>query len=747
MENILKKFTFSLRKRKGLVIIITAALLIEAISGIQYLRTHKILEEEMEKRAESELTMKAILIKSTLNSNEDILMNHIWDINRNLSHPDSLFNAVDRVVRMNRYVSGSFIAFAPYYYPSHGRLFEPYARKDNGKLKVWQIGGEDHDYTTYHFYQAAMNTDGPFWVDPYYDNVGMKSYITSYVIALHDKSHKFVGVAGIDLSVKWMSDTIDHKHVYPSSFNLLLTEDGKVITRPDEKRVSKATADYFVRLINDSTVARKKSRSGRSDMISFKKDGEKGTIFYAFMKNKPHWQIAVVCYDKEVFATLNSMRIHMLLLMFLAFGILLFMIWLFARNEEKLKEKTIKEQKMDNELHIAHTIQQTLLPERDEMLDGTTKDVKVEGRLIPAKAVGGDLYNEFVRDDKLFFCIGDVSGKGVPSALIMAIMQSVFRTIASRENNPAHIMTQLNEMGCRNNKENIFVTLFVGVLDLPTGRLRLCNAGHEKPILIKRQANDDSSKEVSTVCQLLDVKANLPVALFNDFKYETQEITMEKGSTLFLYTDGLTEGRNAKNEQFGKKRTMEVLTHSNTTDPKQLVDDIVDQLNQFSAGTEQSDDLTLLAVSYTPEDEKEILDEELVLQNDVQQVERLNTFVKQSLQRLGVERPLANKLRLAVEEAVVNVMKYAYPTGTTGDICLRLTSNGHRIKFIITDSGGAFNPTEVSAADTTLSAEDRPIGGLGILLVRKLMDSINYERSRGKNVLTLRKEYKNIQKS
>ena len=741
----LKKLAYSLRKRKGLVIIITAALLIEAISAIQYFRTHEILEEEMEKRAESELTMKAILIKSTLNSNEDILMNHIWDIYRNLSRPDSLFDAVSRVVRMNRYVSGSFIAFAPDYYPSRGRLFEPYAQKEDGDVKVWQIGGQDHDYTQYTFYQDALNTEGPFWVDPYYDNVGTKSYITSYVIALRDKSQQFVGVAGIDLSVKWMSDTIEHKHIYPSSFNLLLTEDGKVITRPDEERVSKATSDYFVRLINDSTVARKKSRSGRSDMIPFEKDGEKGTIFYAFMKNKPHWQIAVVCHDKEVYAVLNSLRIHMLLLMLLGFGALLFIVWLFARNEEKLKEKTINEQKMENELHIAHTIQQTLLPEKDEKLDSTAKDVKVEGRLIPAKAVGGDLYNDFVRDDKLFFCIGDVSGKGVPSALIMAIMQSVFRTIASRENNPAHIMTQLNEMGCRNNKENIFVTLFVGVLDLPTGRLRFCNAGHEKPILIKRQSNGDSPEKVSTTCQMLDVKPNLPVALFSDFKYEEQEIMMEKGSTLFLYTDGLTEGRNAKNEQFGKERTMEVLANSNATDPKQLVDGIVDRMNQFSAGTEQSDDLTLLAVSYTPVEEQEILDEELVLQNNVQQVEQLNTFVKQSLQRLGVERPLSNKLRLAVEEAVVNVMQYAYPTGTTGDISIRLTSNGHRIKFVITDSGGAFNPTEVSAADTTLSAEDRPIGGLGILLVRKLMDSINYERSQGKNVLTLRKEYKNIQ--
>ena len=147
------------------------------------------------------------------------------------------------------------------------------------------------------------------------------------------------------------------------------------------------------------------------------------------------------------------------------------MVWRFARSEKQLAKRMAEQKRMDHELSIANTIQQTLLP-GSESLPANTKDIHMKGTLIPAKAVGGDLFNAFIRDDKLFFCIGDVSGKGIPSALIMAITQAVFRNIASRENSPEHIMTQLNEMSCRNNKENIFVTLFVGVLDLPTGHLR-----------------------------------------------------------------------------------------------------------------------------------------------------------------------------------------------------------------------------------------------------------------------------------
>jgi sigma-B regulation protein RsbU (phosphoserine phosphatase) len=361
-----------------------------------------------------------------------------------------------------------------------------------------------------------------------------------------------------------------------------------------------------------------------------------------------------------------------------------------------------------------------------------TNDVSVWGQLIPAKEVGGDLYNAFIRDGKLFFCIGDVSGKGVPSALIMAVTQALFRNIATRENNPAHIMAQLNETACRNNKSNYFATLFVGVLDLPSGHLRFCNAGHEVPILLTQSGG-------KVECRMLEVEPHLPIGLFDDFRYEMQEIVMQKDASLFLYTDGLTEGRSPKNEPFGMERIMQALADGHTVDAQPLVENMVRRYSDFVGTAPQRDDLTLLALHYSPVEENCLLDEELVLQNDISQVTQLGAMIKETAQRLNIPKSLAYQLRLAMEEAVVNIIDYAYPAGTSGDIRVRETFNGQRLKFVITDTGVAFNPTEASIADTSLSAEDRPVGGLGILLVRKLMDAINYERIDGKNILTLTK--------
>ena len=718
-----KSFILSLKKRKGLLIVITAALLIELLSIAQYYFTRNLMEENLEKHAEMELTLKAILIKSTLRSAEDVLQNHIWDIRENLSEPDSIHNAVARMISLGRNLRGGSVAFVPNYYPSKGELFEPYVQKTEDSLIAMQIAGKNHNYTERDFYKEAIALDDAVWVDPYIDNEGAQDVVTSYAMPVRDKSGDLAGVAGIDVSLEWLSDTLNSRHIYPSSFLLLLTESGKPIIYPSEKHVSKAIPDEVIRLINDSTVTRQASTSGRSKVIDFDINGRDGSVFYANMRGKPHWQIAVVCYDDEVYAPLLRLRFRLLLLSLLAFGILLYMVRRFAKSEMELKRKTLEQERTNGELRIASNIQQTLLPTTEES-QAITEDVCVEGQLIPAKEVGGDLYSAFVRDGKLFFCIGDVSGKGIPSALIMAIIQALFRNVASRENNPAQIMRRLNETACRNNKANIFVTLFIGVLDLPTGNLRYCNAGHEKPIHIP------SGESIGSV-------PNLPIGLFEDFNYEMQTTTLQPGSSLFLYTDGLTEARNAKGKLFGRDRVMQLVKECGATEPKQLLETVIAEVKQFSEGTEQSDDLTLLALRYTPSHEQEVLGEGITLHNDVQEVEALGPFVKQIADQLGIEKSLAGKLRLAVEEAVVNVMEYAYPKGTTGEVNVRATSNGHRLKFIITDSGVSFDPTEVSAADTTLSAEERPIGGLGILLVRELMDSINYERINGKNVLTL----------
>jgi len=736
---VIKQLFFKKGRLTGLSIVILAAVLLEGISGVQYFLTRHHMEDELEKRAESELTLKAILIKSNLRDAEDVLRNFMWKIEAHIDQADSAFSTMERIARLNHRVKGAAVGFKPYYYPQKGRLFEVYARNTlSGEVETSQIGSTTHDYTQYDFYKKAVQTGDGFWVDPYYDNDGAHAFVTTYIQGIRDHKNQPVGFASVDVDLEWLSDTIDRRHIYPSSFILVLTEANKLVIHPDTSRISDQTQQDIYKLITDSTVARHLSNSGRSTIIHFDSEKRDGTIFYANMRGKPHWLIAVVCYDDEVYAPLSRLRLWLLGLMLAAFAILLYVVWRFARGEKTmedtnrlLEKKTQEQERISAELSVANGIQQALLPLAEPSLRDVN-EVEVEGRLIPAKAVGGDLYNVFVRNGKLFFCIGDVSGKGVPAALIMAVTQTLFYHVASREDNPARIMEYMNETACRNNPQNIFVTLFIGVLDLLTGHLRYCNAGHDVPFCIHGQTAEQ-----------LKAVANIPIGLFDDYKYQMQKATMRPGSTIILYTDGLTEARDANHGFFGQEHLDELMARCTNKTPQEIVNAVIAEVEQFAGPTEQSDDLTLLVIRYTPTEETLTLDEQLTLSNDVKEVARLSTFIKDIMARLNIGKPLAPKLRLALEEAVVNVMEYAYPAGKQGNVTVRTTFDGERLRFIIIDSGISFNPTEAVKADTTLSAEERPVGGLGILLMRELMDFINYERIDGNNILTLTKKLEN----
>ena len=481
-------------------------------------------------------------------------------------------------------------------------------------------------------------------------------------------------------------------------------------------------------------MVRRKSVSGRSTVIDFvsPNDGEKGYIYYANMRGVPHWQLVVVCYDKEVYGALMRLRHILWLAMLAALGLLGLIVYRTVRSERRLHNAAVERERIGGELRIARDVQMSMLQVKYPAFPERT-DIDVRGLLTPAREVGGDLYDFFIRDEKLFFSIGDVSGKGVPSSLVMAIVHALFYSTSSHESSPAIIMRTLNETASRNNDSNMFVTFFIGVLDLPTGRLRYCNAGHEVPIVF--------GKELS----MLPVEANLPLGIVDDFKYEAQEIILEPNTSLFLYTDGLTEAMDEGHLQFGLQRVMDALVpycEKEDWSLEQMLDAVRDEVNTFVDGAEQSDDLTLLALRFTPTSEALISQESITLKNNLNQVTDLNRFVTSFISRMKVDPALESQIKLAVEEAVVNVMNYAYPVGTVGDINIDAASDGTLLRFVITDSGKAFDPTEGGRVDTTLSAEERPIGGLGIFLVRELMDSINYERIDGKNILTLKKKYK-----
>ena len=712
--------------------IIIAAVVLELISGLQFYHTRQLLADELEKRAETELTMKILIVKSTLNLSENSLRGHLLDMENTIANPESLYDVMERVLLSHPNLIGCWVAFIPDYYPERAHLYEPYAYWENGEIKKHLIG-MNHDYSNSIYFKRVIQQDDDIWTDPYLDSIS-GYHMVSYAVPIHDKKNDVVAVFGLDVPTKILGDTLNYRQIYESSYNLVLTKDGQLVAGPDSSRVSSNKVEYIARIINDSTVTKRYSKSGNCQIATFHDpdNNEKGYVYYASFKGKPDWQLAVVCYDYEVFGKLRQMYLTIVLTILAGIIILGFIISYFIKNNRKLNITKKEKALIDKELHIASNIQMQMLPK--QMAQDERDDLDIYTSLTAAKEVGGDLFDFFVRNEKLYFCIGDVSGKGVPASLVMAVVHSLFRMACTRENNPAHIMQSLNVTACEGNDSNIFVTMFIGILDLPTGRLRYCNAGHDLPLLIGQETTE------------LTALANMPIGLFGDFHYKTEQTMVPPNTTLLLFTDGLTEAMNLMRKQFGLNRVKEIVSGHGQSSSKELLEMIAGKVKAFTQGAPQSDDLTMMAIRYTPHQEEDTLNETLLIKNHIKDVEQLNVFVGNITHRLGYEEDEARSIRLAVEEAVVNVVCYAYSEDQEGDISIVAQANSQRLKFIITDSGIPFDPTEASQVDITLPAEERRIGGLGIHLVRELMDSINYEREDGKNILTLVKKIPKIKK-
>ena len=255
---------------------------------------------------------------------------------------------------------------------------------------------------------------------------------------------------------------------------------------------------------------------------------------------------------------------------------------------EELKNTTASKAAIEKELKVAHDIQMSMLPktfppypERD--------DIDIYGTLTPAKDVGGDLFDFYIRDEKLFFCIGDVSGKGVPASLVMAMTRSLFRNISAHTAEPHRIAYTLNQALAEGNENSMFVTAFIGVLDLATGFLRYCNAGHNPPLLIGREVS------------LVPCQPNVPLGLMTDMEFEPQEIQFEHQMTIFLFTDGLNEAEDDLQVQFGDDRILHHLEASlaqGVIQPAEIVNQMAEAVHAFVDGAQQSDDLTMLAIKY-----------------------------------------------------------------------------------------------------------------------------------------------------
>ena len=576
---------FKERKGSRLILILLTALLLELVAALQYTYTRNLLIKEEERITRMELTMESEIILHTLEEAELSMFENEWSVKESLAHPDSLFGAVGRMIESNSNVAGACIAVLPDYYPEKGRLFEPYAHREDGRILVDQIAGPDHDYTLGPYFQQALREGTEFWSDPYDYGADPVQKLTTYTYPVRDRSGRLAAICGMDIDLTWLSDTLNVHPYYPSSFGFMLTRNGRLVAGPREDRVSPRTMDYVAGLVMDPTVDRTIRGRHRVSCIEFRDpvSGKRAYLDYRALPRDPGWIVAEVSYRDEVLAPVRAMMWRILLMALAGFVFLLVIIHRFARNGKRLWEADVKQARIGSELRIARRIQEEMLPKAS--LDRS--DLTARGSLAPAKEVGGDLFDYYIREEKLFFCIGDVCGKGVPAAMLMAVVHSMLRMLSEQEEAPARIVGELNREACRNNATGTFVTLFLGVLDLSTGRLRYCNAGHDRPVLV-----GDSVEELPAL-------ANVPVGAFDDVTFQEQEAMVAPGTLLFLYTDGVTESMDADRRQYGRERLLGALSAC-PRKPDVLVRTIEAGVRAFAGEAEQSDDLTMLAIHYHP---------------------------------------------------------------------------------------------------------------------------------------------------
>ena len=643
----MKEF-FQLIRRKlsvrvSLWVVLFAAIIFNVALGFLFFQSRDAVREEAVNHAMQILDKTSLRVEGILNRVEVASNMTTWLVQRHPDKPDSMFVYSRGMLLNNPDFYNCSIAFEPYYFKDKGRYFSAYTKHDGDSIRTIQGGSDKYQYFFMDWYLMPMLLDKPCWTEPYMDYdvaTNTSEMVTSFCQTIKDHHGQKIGVINTSLSISWLSQTISATKPYPNSYSIMIGRGGTYFVHPDTTKITRQTI-YTQTIEKPDTAlealghAMQRGEEGMKHMII---DGEDCYVFY-----KPLGQtgcsMAIVCPEKDVFSSFNRLRQSVMAIVIIG---LLLMLYLFIRiitrelnplrrlaqeaetiasgqfeaelpdfqriDEigqlshsfadmqqslvkyiEELKETTAQKASIERDLHIASDIQKGMLPEKFPT-KADCDDVQIFASLTPAKDVGGDLFDFYFPDEKLFFCIGDVSGKGVPASLFMAVTRAVFRTVSAHESMPDQIVTTMNKMMVDMNKTLMFVTLFVGVLDLPTGRLHYCNAGHDAPLLVGAGVGE------------LPCDSNIPVGFMPTWKYTLQEALISPDTTIFLFTDGLTEAMNADCALFQMNRINEVALKALSTqqlEPHQLIEQMTAAVHESVGDAEQIDDLTMMAIQYS----------------------------------------------------------------------------------------------------------------------------------------------------
>ncbi len=422
----------------------------------------------------------------------------------------------------------------------------------------------------------------------------------------------------------------------------------------------------------------------------------------------------------EVLPIIESVYLPMIFTNTLGMGIFAYIIHNLVRERETQKTKEL----IEGELTVAREIQMSIVPKIFPAFP-ERPEFDLFAILEPAKEVGGDLYDFFLLDDDhLCFTVGDVSGKGVPASLFMAVTKTLLKAKADIKLGPEEILYQVNNDLCEDNDSGMFVTGFLGILTISNGNVVFSNGGHNIPYLLRKNGE----------LEVLPKIPGMALGVVEDYPYVCAGVQLREGDSLVMFTDGITEAMNPAGELFSEERLEDALRSFGGGNAIDEVNHILQTTRQFVNGAGQSDDITILVIQYLGKKELEYR-----LKNELDEIQTLAEAIKMFAETHNIPDRIAFQVNLSLDELLTNTISYGFPEGGEHVISVRIAFQGEVLVIETRDDGLAFNPLENAEPDTSQGIEERSIGGLGIHLVRNLMDEIEYRREENQNILVLKK--------
>ncbi len=737
----------------------------------------------------------------------------IRNIAATLENPDlsdeAIFELTRSIVARNEAIFASAVAFEPYAMIDDQLYFAPYSYRSGDQIITKQLGSADYRYFHQDWYQLPRLLDRGVWTEPYYDTGGGDILMATYAVPFYrthkDGSRQPVGVVTADISLAWLQQLLAGIELYDSGYAALLSGSGMFLYHPDQQLVLNETIFSLAESLDDRElwdIGKDAIAGGSGFLERVSYQNRQPSFFYYRPLPVGNWSLCFLFPRAEVLRDITGLTRTTLVINLLGFLVLALAItWLTRRltrplinlshaarsiaggnletpmptpasndelgqltvsfsemqrslrdHIEQLTKTTASKERIESELRIARNIQMSILPklfppypERSEF--------DIFASIKPAREIGGDLYDFFFLDEHRFcFLIGDVSDKGVPAAFFMAVTKTLLKVVADQYPDPGAILTKVNNDLAEGNESCMFVTLFIGVLDLRTGRLVTGNAGHNPPVRLT-----GSSEPI-----FLPSPQEPLAGAMSGITYTSQEVLLAPGDFLFLYTDGVTEAVSADTTFYGEERLLREIAAAGAQRAEQLVGAVDRSVNDFCSGAEQFDDITMLCLRFiaptdwetttttagedaaptasTATGEHEAITVELRFGTELTALDEL----ADGLAPLKTDGRLSERdhyqMRLALDELITNTVSYGFASGTGTGIEASITLwPGRCYRIVYRDDAPPFDPLAVSMAPEQRSTEAANFGGFGISLVTTIMDEIDYRREDGRNVITMTK--------